>query len=163
MRKRVVVKVGTSTLTGGAPTISHERLSSLALQLVQLRNAGCQVVLVSSGAIAAGRERLAQPALSKAVPAKQMLAAVGQPRLMAMYDTIRRVSTSRTYFVSGRLASMEHSRDGAPKEVPAVFDQSISSRRARGSPLPMEGVARDLEVARPMRARSRLARWHGCS
>jgi glutamate 5-kinase len=44
------------------------------------------VALVSSGAIAAGREELGFPTLPKQLPAKQMLAAVGQPRLMAMYE-----------------------------------------------------------------------------
>ena len=84
--QRIVVKVGTSTLTGGQPSLSVERITDLVQQLVALRHTGCQVVLVSSGAIAAGRERLGQPLLPKAVPAKQMLAAVGQPRLMALYD-----------------------------------------------------------------------------
>ena len=86
MYQRIVVKVGTSTLTGGQPSLSVERITDLVQQLVALRHTGCQVVLVSSGAIAAGRERLGQPLLPKAVPAKQMLAAVGQPRLMALYD-----------------------------------------------------------------------------
>ncbi len=86
--QRIVVKVGTSTLTGGHTSLSVERITDLVQQLVALRHSGCQVVLVSSGAIAAGRERLGQPLLPKAVPAKQMLAAVGQPRLMALYDRI---------------------------------------------------------------------------
>ncbi len=46
------------------------------------------MILVSSGAIAAGRERLAFPQLPKDIPAKQMLAAVGQPRLMAIYEQL---------------------------------------------------------------------------
>jgi glutamate 5-kinase len=49
---------------------------------------GCQLVVVSSGAIAAGRERLNYPNLPKDIPAKQMLAAVGQLRLMAMYEQL---------------------------------------------------------------------------
>jgi len=47
---------------------------------------GSQVVLVSSGAIAAGREALGFPAFPPHLPAKQMLAAIGQPRLMAIYE-----------------------------------------------------------------------------
>jgi glutamate 5-kinase len=53
-----------------------------------LQSAGSQVVLVSSGAMAAGRETLGFPSLPKHLPAKQMLAAVGQPRLMAMYEQV---------------------------------------------------------------------------
>jgi glutamate 5-kinase len=83
---RIVVKLGTSTLTAGSKKISGPRLVDLARQVTILQSDGYQVVLVSSGAIAAGREALGFPALPKHVPAKQMLAAVGQPRLMAIYE-----------------------------------------------------------------------------
>src|SRR5512138_3536078 len=84
--ERIVIKLGTSTLTAGARNISHPRLVDLARQVAGLKNRGSQVVLVSSGAIAAGREALGFPTLPKYLPAKQMLAAVGQPRLMAQYE-----------------------------------------------------------------------------
>lgn len=84
--KRIVVKLGTSTLTSGKKTISAPALVDLARQVTALRTNNVQVVLVSSGAIAAGREALGFPALPKHLPAKQMLAAVGQPRLMASYE-----------------------------------------------------------------------------
>jgi glutamate 5-kinase len=85
---RVVVKLGTSTLTDGGATISPPRLVDLARQVAALRGRGCQVVLVSSGAIAAGREALGFMKLPRHLPAKQMLAAVGQPRLMALYEQV---------------------------------------------------------------------------
>jgi glutamate 5-kinase len=84
-QERIVVKLGTSTLTGGGTNLSGPRLVDLARQVSTLQARGAQVVLVSSGAIAAGREALGFPALPKHLPAKQMLAAVGQPRLMAVY------------------------------------------------------------------------------
>ncbi len=84
--ERIVIKLGTSTLTGGENTLSHPRLVDLARQVTALQAAGRQIVLVSSGAIAAGREALGFPTLPRHLPAKQMLAAVGQPRLMAMYE-----------------------------------------------------------------------------
>lgn len=84
--KRIVVKLGTSTLTGGEKKISPPRLVDLARQVTAVQALDCQVVLVSSGAIAAGREALGFPAFPRHVPAKQMLAAVGQPRLMAIYE-----------------------------------------------------------------------------
>jgi glutamate 5-kinase len=84
--KSIVVKLGTSTLTDGTPALSPARMVDLARQVAQLHHQGCQVVLVSSGAMAAGRERLAFPHLPKDIPAKQMLSAVGQPRLMALYE-----------------------------------------------------------------------------
>jgi glutamate 5-kinase len=83
---RVVVKLGTSTLTGGGAAISAPRLVDLARQVAALRERGSQVVLVSSGAIAAGRQVLGIQRLPRHLPAKQMLAAVGQPRLMAIYE-----------------------------------------------------------------------------
>ena len=85
---RIVVKLGTSTLTAGTTQLSLPRMVDLVRQIAQLQAAGCEVILVSSGAIAAGRERLNNPQLSKDIPAKQMLAAVGQPRLMALYEQL---------------------------------------------------------------------------
>ncbi len=84
----IVVKLGTSTLTAGTSALSPARMVELVRQMADLHNQGCKVVLVSSGAIAAGRERLAFPDLPKDIPAKQMLAAVGQPRLMALYEQL---------------------------------------------------------------------------
>ncbi len=86
--RRIVVKLGTSTLTGGSTRLSPPRLVELVGQMATLVADGRQLVVVSSGAIAAGRERLNFPALPKDIPAKQMLAAVGQPRLMALYEQL---------------------------------------------------------------------------
>jgi glutamate 5-kinase len=63
----------------------------LARQVAGLRLQGSQVILVSSGAIAAGREILHFPNLPDFVPAKQMLAAIGQPRLMGYYEQFFRI------------------------------------------------------------------------
>ncbi len=63
--RSIVVKVGTSTLTGGTPALSPARMIELVRQMAQLHQQGRQVVLVSSGAMAAGRERLSFPTASK--------------------------------------------------------------------------------------------------
>lgn len=84
--KRIVIKFGTSTLTAGTPHISLARLFDLIRQIASLRAEGNRVVLVSSGAVAAGREVLNYPELPRFIPAKQMLSAVGQPHLMGLYD-----------------------------------------------------------------------------
>ncbi|GAP10746.1 glutamate 5-kinase [Bellilinea caldifistulae] len=84
--QRVVIKVGSSTLTAGGRHISPPRVIDLVKAICQLKQSGIQVLLVSSGAIAAGREALGYPELPKFIPAKQMLAAIGQPRLMEMYE-----------------------------------------------------------------------------
>ncbi len=85
---RIVVKLGTSTLTDGTPRLAPPLLIEIARQVALLQSNGHRLVLVSSGAIAIGRERLGFPQLPKDIPAKQMLAAVGQPRLMAVYEQI---------------------------------------------------------------------------
>lgn len=84
----LILKLGTSTLTAGTPKLSPPLLVELARQMAQLQTAGHQVILVSSGAMAAGREKLGFPQLPKNLPAKQMLAAIGQPRLMALYEQL---------------------------------------------------------------------------
>ena len=86
--KRIVVKLGTSTLTAGTPHLSPAHIVEIVRQVAQLHNGGREMVVVSSGAMAAGRERLEFPQLPKEIPAKQMLSAVGQPRLMALYEQL---------------------------------------------------------------------------
>ncbi len=83
---RVVIKFGTSVLTAGTQALSAPRMVDLARQCAALHHAGHEVVLCSSGAIAAGRERLGFPDLSETVGSKQMLAAVGQSRLMRTWE-----------------------------------------------------------------------------
>ncbi len=89
--QRIVVKIGTSTLTGGETRLSQPRILNLVGQIARLHTAGRQVILITSGAIAAGREVLRFPELSKYIPGKQMLAAVGQPRLMELYAQLFRI------------------------------------------------------------------------
>lgn len=87
---RIVVKVGTNTLKAGTNRIHRPRLIDLARQFAGLRQQGHQSILVSSGAIFAGREVLGSnaPTLKKDVPHKQMLAAVGQGHLLFLYQQI---------------------------------------------------------------------------
>lgn len=82
---RIVVKLGTSVLTDGTNQLSKQRILGLVEQIVALHQQGYEVIVVSSGAAAAGREVLNQPNLSKVIPIKQMLSAIGQPRLMHLY------------------------------------------------------------------------------
>lgn len=85
---RVVIKIGTSTLTAGGQQLCLSRMVDLIRQIHNLIEAGHEIVLVSSGGIAAGREVMDYPDLAHFLPAKQMLAAVGQPRLMAVYKQL---------------------------------------------------------------------------
>lgn len=85
---RIVVKVGTNVLTAGADKVHRPTIVSLVQQIAAVRSQGVEIVLVSSGAIAVGRERLNFPARRRDIPLKQMLAAVGQSRLMHLYEQI---------------------------------------------------------------------------
>lgn len=86
--QRIVVKLGTSTLTNGTSRLNRQRMLEIVQQLAFLQQQGHEVIMVSSGAQAAGRERLAYPDLARSVPAKQMLSAVGQGRLMHIYSEL---------------------------------------------------------------------------
>ena len=84
--KRPVFKFGTSTLTAGTNHLSLAKIADFVEQVAALRLAGLQPIVVSSGAMAAGRQRLGFPRGRKDVGFKQVLAAVGQSRLMHLYD-----------------------------------------------------------------------------
>ncbi len=88
---RIIVKVGTSTLTAGTRRLSIPRIFDITRQIIQLKESGAQIALVTSGAIAAGREAMSMAESPRFTPGKQMLAAVGQPRLIAFYDQFFRM------------------------------------------------------------------------
>ncbi|MDZ4770188.1 MAG: glutamate 5-kinase, partial [Chloroflexota bacterium] len=88
MSERIVVKVGTSTLTDGTPHLSRQRILEVVQQIARLHQAGHEVVLVTSGAVAAGRERLGTAELNRSILTRQMLSAVGQSRLMQVYGDL---------------------------------------------------------------------------
>ena len=80
--QRIVVKVGTSTLTHATGKLNFYRIERLVRELSDLANQGKEIVLVSSGAVAAGLERRNLREKPKTIPEKQALAAVGQGILM---------------------------------------------------------------------------------
>ncbi|WP_314619383.1 glutamate 5-kinase [uncultured Selenomonas sp.] len=83
--KRVVVKVGTSTLvrTSGKP--DFRRMDRLVREIADLKNEGREMVLVSSGAIAIGMDSIGLRQKPAEIPARQALAAIGQSSLMTLY------------------------------------------------------------------------------
>lgn len=87
-KKRIVVKVGTSTLTYDNGKINLRRVDTLCKVLSDLRNFGHDIVLVSSGAIGVGVGKLGLPQRPQTTREKQALAAVGQCELMFMYDKL---------------------------------------------------------------------------
>lgn len=85
---KVVVKVGTSTLTHATGHLNIRRMEMLVKVLSDLKNAGHKLVLVSSGAIGMGVGKLSLPSRPKDMPTKQAAAAVGQCELMYTYDKL---------------------------------------------------------------------------
>ena len=83
--RRAVVKIGSSILSGQSG-INRPRLRSLAEEICTLHQRGIELVVVSSGAVAAGRARLGLKERPKTVPQRQAAAAVGQIHLMALYE-----------------------------------------------------------------------------
>ena len=85
---RIVVKVGTSTLAHPTGRLNIQRVEMLVKVLSDLKNAGHEMVLVSSGAIGMGVGKLMLPGKPSDMPTKQAAAAVGQCELMYTYDKL---------------------------------------------------------------------------
>jgi len=84
--RRLVVKVGSGVIAHPQGGLREEVVSGLALDLADLRNQGMEVILVSSGAVAAGIGVLGLQGRPKSIPAKQACAAVGQAHLIWAYE-----------------------------------------------------------------------------
>ena len=85
---RIVVKVGTSTLAHSGGRLNIRRVELLCKVLSDIKNAGHQVILVTSGAIGMGVGKLGLPGRPSDMPGKQAAAAVGQCELMYTYDKL---------------------------------------------------------------------------
>jgi glutamate 5-kinase len=86
--KRIVVKVGSSSLTEANGKIARDKVKGLASQMAGLIRQGVELILVSSGAVAAGLERLGWSRAQITTPEKQAAAAVGQGILIEMYQQL---------------------------------------------------------------------------
>lgn len=85
---RIVIKVGTSTLTHQNGNINLRRIETLCKVISDLKNSGLEVILVSSGAIAMGVGKLGLSRKPEDIPSKQACAAIGQCELMYVYDKL---------------------------------------------------------------------------
>ncbi|WP_281184527.1 glutamate 5-kinase [Trichlorobacter lovleyi] len=84
--RRVVIKVGSRVLTVEGGGLDYDAISRLCDEMAGLRQQGIEVILVSSGAVAAGRDALRSADTTLTIPQKQAAAAVGQPLLMQAYQ-----------------------------------------------------------------------------
>ena len=106
--KKIVVKVGTNVLTRPDGSLDITNISHLVDQLAELKKRGHQVVLVSSGAVGAGRELLPSADQLDPVIRRQMLSAIGQVRLMEQY---RQLFAGHQLLCGQVLATKEDFRD----------------------------------------------------
>lgn len=84
--KRIVIKAGTSTITYANGKRNFSQIDRLAREISDLQNQGKEMILVTSGAVAVGVDRMGLPGKPKTIPGKQAAAAVGQGVLMHTYE-----------------------------------------------------------------------------
>jgi glutamate 5-kinase len=114
--RRVVVKVGSQLLAGSDQSLDSSFVAALAAQIAAVRQQGLEVVLVSSGAIAAGRGALGLAERPKTIPQKQAAAAVGQSRLMRAYEdafAVHGIAVAQLLLTRGDLADRTRYRNAA--------------------------------------------------
>ena len=87
MKKILVIKIGTSTLTSGSNRLSYAKIEDVARQIVGLKDTH-DIIIVTSGAIAAARQFIDLSGHTIYPDSKQAMAAIGQPKLMRVYDEI---------------------------------------------------------------------------
>ena len=110
---RIVVKVGTSTLAYPTGRLNIQRVERMCKVLSDLKNAGHEIILVSSGAIAMGFGKLNLSERPKDMPGKQASAAVGQCELMYVYD---KLFTEYNHIVGQLLITAPDIADGGSRK-----------------------------------------------
>lgn len=90
-RKTIVVKLGTSVLTSGTSKLDRAHMVEIVRQCAVLHQQGHHIVVVTSGAIAAGKEHLNMPNIEPTIANKQMLAAVGQGQLVREWENLFKI------------------------------------------------------------------------
>ena len=106
--RRIVVKAGTNVLTGGGNNLDLEIMASLVEQIAALHSRDMEIIVATSGAIAAGAQLLSPTREREDISLRQVLAAVGQSRLMHIYDQL---FEERGIIVAQALLSRENITD----------------------------------------------------
>ena len=124
---RFVVKVGTSTLAHATGKLNVRRTETLCRVLSDLKNAGHEVVLVSSGAIGMGIGKLGLKTRPKDIPTKQAAAAVGQCELMYVYDKLfsENGHTVAQILLTGADFSAQDRHENFSNTVRRLFDLGV--------------------------------------
>lgn len=86
-KKRILLKIGSNTLTKETDAISREKIEDIAIQIAKLKDS-CEFIIVSSGAIAVAKQLVKLESKQKEIFVKQALASIGQPHLIRIYQEI---------------------------------------------------------------------------
>ena len=140
---RIVVKVGTSTLAHATGRLNIQRMERLCKVLSDLKNAGHEIILVSSGAIGMGVGKLSLSARPKDMPTKQAAAAIGQCELMYFYD---KLFSEYNHIVAQLLITAPDLAEGGSRK--AHFHNTLARLLALGAP------TRSFSRSRATKARS---------
>jgi glutamate 5-kinase len=125
--KRLVVKIGTSSLTHNRGLLNLSKMEYLVRQLADIHNRGYDVILVTSGAISAGMGKLGMKQRPKTVPVSQAAAAVGQGILLHMYEKLfgeYGQTVAQLLFTMDDVDSRER-RENALNAFNALFDLNV--------------------------------------
>ena len=129
-RKKIVIKVGSSTITHEKTgQINIEKIEKMARRIADLKGMGKDVILVSSGAIAAGRQALGNGEKPKTLSQKQAFSAVGQARLMMIYQKIfseYNITTAQVLMTKSTMIE-----DDARYNAQNTFDELLALGRFR--------------------------------
>ena len=87
-KKRIVIKLGSSTLAHKTGRLNIRRMQNLVRVIADLQNSGKEIIIVSSGSVALGTGKIGLREKPKDTPTRQAIAAIGQCELMHMYDTM---------------------------------------------------------------------------
>ncbi|MGX2950513.1 glutamate 5-kinase [Ursidibacter sp. B-7004-1] len=125
--KTIVIKLGTSTLTHGTKSLSRPHMLEIVKQLATLHQQGFRLVVVSSGAVAAGRDYLNHRELPQTLASKQLLAAVGQSQLIQVWESlfsIYNIKIGQVLLTRADIENKEHFLN-ARDTLNALLDQQI--------------------------------------
>ncbi len=123
--RRIVIKVGTSTLAhADTGKLNLYRIEHLIREIADLHNAGKEIIFVSSGAIAAGMNKLGVKVKPQTIPANQALAAIGQGVLMHIYEKFfaEYGQTIGQVLLTNENAADEHARENSRNSLQAILD-----------------------------------------
>ncbi len=123
--RRIVIKVGTSTLAhADSGKLNLYRIEHLVREIADLHNAGKEIIFVSSGAIAAGMNKLGIKIKPPTIPENQALAAIGQGILMHIYEKFfaEYGQTIGQILLTKENAADEHTRENSRNSLRAILD-----------------------------------------